>query len=242
MKANYGKILMWAAIIVSMPRWAGAFISADVSDIPHWVNEALHYGNLIAGFGMGFLEVLAAAYMLDAWGKMKPKASWNAKSYDHKWKILTGFIIGLFVLMPLILAPYIVSRMTAVTIGEALKYSFVQYLWSIAVVLSPAFIVGGVSVANGELVENETEKKPKQETKTKPIETKIEKQKRETTKPVSPEVEELSGTKKLVFLETKRNPDATQQEIAEMLQEKHGVSVSRQMVGKHQRSLNGALK
>lgn len=242
MKINYGKVLMWAAIIVSMPRWAGAFISADVSDIPHWVNEALHYGNLIAGFGMGFLEVLAAAYMLDAWGKMKPKASWNAKSYDHKWKILTGFIVGLFVLMPLILAPYIVSRMTSVTIGIALKYSFVQYLWSIAVVLSPAFIVGGVSVANGELVENETEKKPKQETKTKPIETKTEKPKQETVKRVSPEVEELSGTKKLVFIETKRNPDATQQEIAEMLQEKHGISVSRQMVGKHQRSLNGALK
>ena len=160
MKINYGKVLMWSAIIVSMPRWAGAFISADVSDIPNWVNEALHYGNLLAGFGMGFLEVLAAAYMLDAWGKMKPKASWNAKSYDHKWKILTGFIIGLFVLMPLILAPYIVSRMTAVTIGEALQYSFVQYIWSIAVVLSPAFIVGGVSVANGELVENETENKP----------------------------------------------------------------------------------
>lgn len=80
------------------------------------------------------------------------------------------------------------------------------------------------------------------ETKTKPIETKTEKPKQETVKRVSPEVEELSGTKKLVFIETKRNPDATQQEIAEMLQEKHGISVSRQMVGKHQRSLNGALK
>lgn len=241
MKLNYGKVLMWAAIVVSMPRWAGAFISADVSDIPNWVNEALHYGNLIAGFGMGFLEVLAAAYMLDAWGKMKPKASWNAKSYDHKWKILTGFIIGLFILMPLILAPYIVSRMTAVSIGQALHYPFVQYVWSIAVVLSPAFIVGGVSIANGELVETETAKQPKQETKAKPIETKTEKPKQETVKHVSPEVTDISGTKKLVFMETKRNPNATKQEIADLLNEKHGVSISRQMVGKHQKSLNGQL-
>ena len=238
MKLNYGKILMWSAILVSMPRWAGAFISADVSQIPHWVNEVLHYANLLAGFGMGFLEVLAAAYMLDAWGKLKPKASWNAKSYDHKWKVLTGFIVGLFILMPFILAPYIVSRMANVSINETLGNDIFRYLWSISVVLSPAFIVGGVSVASGELVESETKTKPEK----KPLESKIKQPKKETVKHVSPEVENLSGTKKLVFIETKRNPDATQQEIAELLQEKHGVSVSRQMVGKHQKSLNGQLK
>ncbi|MCP5414950.1 MAG: hypothetical protein H6961_10125 [Chromatiaceae bacterium] len=238
MKLNYGKILMWSAILVSMPRWAGAFISADVSQIPHWVNEVLHYANLLAGFGMGFLEVLAAAYMLDAWGKLKPKASWNAKSYDHKWKVLTGFIVGLFILMPFILAPYIVSRMANVSINETLGNDIFRYLWSISVVLSPAFIVGGVSVASGELVESETKTKPEK----KPLESKIKQPEKETVKRVSPEVENLSGTKKLVFIETKRNPDATQQEIAELLQEKHGVSVSRQMVGKHQRSLNGQLK
>lgn len=238
MKINYGKVLMWAAIIVSMPRWAGAFISADVSDIPYWVNEALHYGNLIAGFGMGFLEVLAAAYMLDAWGKLKPKSSWNAKGYNHKWKVLTGFIIGLFVLMPLILAPYIVGRMTAVSIGDALTYKPIQYIWSIAVVLSPAFIVGGVSVANGGLVENET----KDNHKKKPAATKRKHSRKEKVQPVSLEVGNLSGTKKLVFIETKRNPDATQQEIAELIERKHGKSISRQMVGKHQKSLNGVLK
>jgi len=173
MKLNYGKILMWAAIVVSMPRWAGAFISADVANMPNWVNEALHYGNLLSGFGMGFLEVLAAAYMLDAWGKMKPKASWNAKNYDHKWKILTVFIIGLFILMPLILAPYIVSRMTNVSVGSALGNTLIQYFWAIAVVLSPAFIVGGVAIANGNLVESETkvqqEKKPEKKATLRPI-------------------------------------------------------------------------
>jgi MFS family permease len=236
MKINYGKVLMWSAIIVSMPRWAGAFISADVSDIPNWVNEALHYGNLLAGFGMGFLEVLAAAYMLDAWGKMKPKASWNAKSYDHKWKILTGFIVGLFVLMPLILAPYIVSRMTAVTIGQALQYSIVQYVWSIAVVLSPAFIVGGVSVASGELIENETENKPAKATKkAQPVAQPAQPK----TQPDSnhlPEVGNLEGNRLTVYQLYKHNPSATQQEIA------NKVGISRQMVSKYKKELNGYLK
>ena len=241
MKLNYGKILMWSAILVSMPRWAGAFISADVLEIPHWVNEVLHYANLLAGFGMGFLEVLAAAYMLDAWGKLKPKTAWNAKTYNHKWKVLTGFIAGLFILMPFILAPYIVSRMANVSINETLGNDVFRYLWSISVVLSPAFIVGGVSVASGELVESETKTaavskpvvKPKSERKVKP--------KKETTKSVAPEKTELTGTRKLVYDETKRNPSATQQEIAELLEENHGVTISRQMVGKHQKALNGHL-
>lgn len=238
MKINYGKVLMWSAIIVSMPRWAGAFISADVSEIPFWVNQLLHYGNLISGFGMGFLEVLAAAYMLDAWGKIKPKASWNAKSYDHKWKILTVFIVGLFVLMPLILAPYIVGRMTGTSIADALGNGIIRYVWSIAVVLSPAFIVGGVAVASGDLVENEPKMKPNNETKT----IKVMKPNNETVKQPLPEGANLSGTKKLVYVETKRNPDATQQEIAELIERNYGKSISRQMVGKHQRSLNGKLK
>lgn len=236
MKINYGKVLMWSAIIVSMPRWAGAFISADVSDIPNWVNEALHYGNLLAGFGMGFLEVLAAAYMLDAWGKMKPKASWNAKSYDHKWKILTSFIVGLFILMPLILAPYIVSRMTAVTIGEALNHSFIQYIWSIAVVLSPAFIVGGVSVANGELVENETEKKPVKEPKKAQPKTQPAQPDAQPNSNHVPEVGNLEGNRLEVYKLYKRNPSATQQEVADK------IGISRQMVSKYKKELNGYLK
>lgn len=241
MKLNYGKILMWSAILVSMPRWAGAFISADVSQIPHWVNEVLHYANLLAGFGMGFLEVLAAAYMLDAWGKLKPKASWNAKSYDHKWKVLTGFIVGLFILMPFILAPYIVSRMANVSINETLGNDIFRYLWSISVVLSPAFIVGGVSVASGELVENETKTEAVSKPVAKPRSERKVKPKKETVKPVAPEKKELTGTRKLVYDETKRNPNATQQEIAELLEENHGVTISRQMVGKHQKALNGHL-
>lgn len=154
MKINYGKVLIWSAIIVAVPRWAGAFIAADVSEIPQKVSEVLHYANLVAGVGMGFLEVVASAYLLEAWGKMKPKASHNAKSYSHKWKVLTGFVIGLFALMPFILAPYIVSRMTDVTIAQALGNSAIlSYGWAVAVVLSPAFIVGGVAVANEDLME-----------------------------------------------------------------------------------------
>lgn len=147
-RLDYGQVLMWTAVLVSMPRWAGAFIAADAHSIPHLVDEALNYLSILSGFGMGVLEVVATAYMLDAWGRMKPRKTWNAKSLDHRWKVLTGFIVGLFVLMPFILAPYLVSRMAEQTIQQALGSSvLLSYLWSVAVVLSPAFIVGGVAFA-----------------------------------------------------------------------------------------------
>lgn len=232
MKVDYGKLLMWSAVVVSMPRWAGAFISADVADIPHVVNEALHYANLASGVGMGLLEVLAAAYMLEAWGQLKPRKTYNAKSLDHRWVILTIFVAGLFLLMPFILAPYVVSRMTAVSIGEAITNPFWRHAWAVAVVLSPAFIVGGVAVASGELVSGETEVQPKKQPRRQPIaqpETK-------PAQPVAPEVGNLEGTRLQVYQIYKRNPRATQQEVADT------IGISRQAVGKHKRALNGVLK
>jgi pyruvate/2-oxoglutarate dehydrogenase complex dihydrolipoamide acyltransferase (E2) component len=235
---DYGKLLMWSAVLVSMPRWAGAFISADVAQIPTWVDTALHYGNLVSGFGMGLLEVLASAYMLEAWGQLKPRKTYNAKSLDHRWVVLTVFVAGLFLLMPFILAPYVVSRMTAVPIGKAISNEFWRHAWAVAVVLSPAFIVGGVAVASGDLVSGETDAQPK----TKPAAQPKLQPATQPSQPVAPEVEKLNGTRALVYQIYKRNPRATQQDVANSLAENHGVEISRQAVGKHKRALNGVLK
>lgn len=54
--------------------------------------------------------------------------------------------------------------------------------------------------------------------------------------PVAPEVGQLDGTRKQVYELYRRNPDATQQEIADE------IGISRQMVGKHAKALNGYLK
>lgn len=149
-RRDYGSLIMWSAVVVSMPRWAGAFIAADTVTISPIVDEVLHLANLVAGAAMGPIEVLGAAYLLDAWGKMKPRKTWNAKSLDHRWKVLTVFVAGLFILMPLILSPYIYVRMNSLSLA-ALPAWF-QAVWSIAVVWSPAFLVGGVAVAREGLV------------------------------------------------------------------------------------------
>lgn len=171
---DYGTVLVLSAMLVSIPRWAGAFIAADTLTMPELINTVLHYLNLISGVGMGLVEVLGTAYLLDAWGKMKAKRTHNAKHVDQRWLILTGFIVGLFVLMPLILSPYIVARMNGQPLASIASNSF-QYVWSAAVVLSPILIIGGVAVARDGLVgssgtvpANELGERRTKETKDKP--------------------------------------------------------------------------
>jgi hypothetical protein len=149
---DYGTVLILAAFMVAVPRWAGVFIASDTASIPAWVSDVLHYVNLFAGIGMGFIEVLGAAYLLDAWGKLNPKKRADAKHYDHRWKVLTVFVFGLFALMPFILTPYIVARMTGVNVADALGNTIIRYLWGAAVVMSPIFIIGGTAVAREGLV------------------------------------------------------------------------------------------
>jgi hypothetical protein len=148
---DYGTLLMFSAMLVSIPRWAGAFIAADTLTMPPAIDAALHYLNLFSGIGMGLVEVLGAAYLLDAWGKMKARRTHNAKHLDQRWVILTGFIAGLFILMPLILSPYMVARMNGQPLA-AVAPGWFEYIWSAAVVLSPIFIIGGVAVARDGLV------------------------------------------------------------------------------------------
>jgi MFS family permease len=131
------------------------------------VELVLNYGNLVSGFGMAVLEPVAAAYFLDSWGRLKPKRTHNAKSYDHRWKLLLGFIIGLVVLMAVIQVPYIVSRMTGETITSTLHYEGFFFVWGFAVVISPAFIVGGVVVADDKMIKK-TAKKPAESDKQEP--------------------------------------------------------------------------
>ena len=55
-------------------------------------------------------------------------------------------------LTPFVLAPFIVSRMTGDTLAIVLGARVTQYIWAVAVVISPIFVIGGVSFAQPGLV------------------------------------------------------------------------------------------
>jgi hypothetical protein len=128
--------------------------------------------------------------------------------------------------------------MTGESMDVALSSKVFQYIWSIAVVMSPAFIIGGVAVAYGELVDSKetSAKQPKRQPKNEIAQPKT-KPNSETVQPVS----SLGGTRKLVSETYKKFPNATQAEVSQILEKEHNISISRQAVGKHKRALNGVL-
>lgn len=178
---DLGKVLLWAAVAVEAPRWAGAMVAADVSEIAPWLSYTLNVLNAVSGVAMGVVVVVATAYLLDALRHTPPTISVRRKNETvekRNWRFggLMVFVAGLLALTPFVLGPYVVSRMTGLTIAEVLKDRTWQYMWAIAVVLAPAFVVGGVAFAQPGLVKvAETEPQvsvkvsetPAKETKTK---------------------------------------------------------------------------
>lgn len=159
MNTKQGNILLWSAIAVGAPRWAGAMLAADVGNIGNGLSQLLHVLNTISGLAMGPLEVLAMAFMLDSLRKQKPTQKYrNTTKVNFRWWGVLLFAIGLLALTPAILAPYIVSRINSTGISGVLTTSDVQFFWSIAVTLAPVFIVGGVAFAQSGLVATATQK------------------------------------------------------------------------------------
>lgn len=149
MNTKQGNILLWSAIAVGAPRWAGAMLAADVGSISPGLSQLLHVLNTISGLAMGPLEVLAMAFMLDSLRKQKP--TYRDKVNFRWWGVL-GFSVGLLALTPAILAPYIVSRINSTGISGVVTTTGWQFAWSIAVTLAPVFIVGGVAFAQAGII------------------------------------------------------------------------------------------
>lgn len=154
---NLGAVLLWSAMLVESPRWAGAMLAADVATIPEALSVFLNVMNTVSGVAMGVVVVVATAYLLDALRQTKPTVAVRRRgeTIDRPnfrfWGQMV-FVIGLLALTPFVLGPYIVSRMTGDTIAETLTATFWQYTWSVAVVVAPAFVVGGVAFAQPGLV------------------------------------------------------------------------------------------
>ena len=55
---DLGRVLLWSAVLVEAPRWAGAMLAADVSEILPRLSAALNVANTLAGVFMGVLVVV----------------------------------------------------------------------------------------------------------------------------------------------------------------------------------------
>jgi hypothetical protein len=166
---DLGRVLLWSAVIVEAPRWAGAMLAADLRDVSGWLSSALNTGNTLSGIAMGVVNVVATAYLLDALRRERPVVTvYRHRPRDSRrgvgdarltlarpnWRFygILVFVVGLLGITPFVLAPFMVSRMTGDPLAVVLRTGLEQYAWAVTVVLAPIFVIGGVSFAQPGLV------------------------------------------------------------------------------------------
>lgn len=147
--ADYANVLVMAAIAVTVSRYCGAFIASDLASIPGWLSVGLTVLTGISGVGMGVLDALGLAYMVDAWRRALPKAGQRA---SNRFKVLSGFALATTISGVVIVTGYTVARITGVSIGSLLT-GVMPWAWAGLVNLAPYLVIGGVMVASTEPVQ-----------------------------------------------------------------------------------------
>jgi hypothetical protein len=146
-KRDYSTMIIWAALLVTVTRYSGAFVASDVGEVSGVWSTVLTVFMALSGVGMGFLDVLGLAYVFDGWRRNLPA---SGAKWSSRFQVLTVFVIGLFVAGLAILTPFTVSRVNAegmsATLGDGVWW------WSLAVNLAPLLLIGGVTFSQSGFV------------------------------------------------------------------------------------------
>lgn len=148
---NYSEILLLSAILVTVVRYAGAFIASDVGSLAGVADQVMSIGMGFTGLGMGILDVLGTAYLFDAWKRTMPA---SGKRWPFRFKILTVFIFALFIIGIGILVPFTVSRIRHETMAGLL--GGFDWVWALLVVTAPFILVGGIATGQSLGIEQES--------------------------------------------------------------------------------------
>lgn len=140
---DYSTMLIWAAALVGMIRYAAAFLASDVGEIMGVTSQIITFLLGVSGFAMGLLSTFGTAYLFDGWRKKMPA---TGQAWSFKFKVLTYIVFAAFVMELIILVPFTVSRMRHDSITDVLQNG--DWWWSMAVNVMPMLLIGGVSVGN----------------------------------------------------------------------------------------------
>jgi len=154
MKTNqdYGQLMIFMAIAVGLPRWAGAMMSADGIEIVGWLADVFKIANGLSGLGMAVLEVLSIGYIFA--GVRSQSAFVNRRPNVKFWgSVFFGILI--LALIPVILTPFMLSQLRNSELVGVLTEFNVEWQWILSVVVAPLLIIGGVAFAREGLMEIE---------------------------------------------------------------------------------------
>jgi hypothetical protein len=153
-KHDYSTILIWSAALVTVVRYAAAFIASDMGNITGWLSDLITFLMGFTGLGMGLLDVIGGTYLFQGWRQVMPKAN---QRWTFRFKVLTFFVFGLFISGILILTPFTISRITHTSMFSVLGDGFFLWSWGLLVNVIPYFLIGGVALGNVILTSNESE-------------------------------------------------------------------------------------
>ncbi|CAK0749574.1 membrane hypothetical protein [Gammaproteobacteria bacterium] len=147
-KRDYSQMLLFAALLVLIPRYAGAFIYSDASIVNGLWSEIITVFMALSGVGMGFLDVLGISYIVDGWRHNIPA---TGKPWPIRFKILTAVIVSLLLVTVGILAPFTIARVMTERMNVVMPF-WALGLWAIAVNTAPILLIGGLVLGQSGVV------------------------------------------------------------------------------------------
>ncbi len=153
-KQDYGQLMIFMAIAVGLPRWAGAMMGADGIELTGWLADTFKIAYGISGLGMAVLEVLAIGYIF-AGMRSQPMFQDRKPNLKFWGSAIFGFLI--LALIPAILTPFMFAQIGEQSLLVSLNELGITWIWLLAVVLAPLFIIGGVAFAREGIMEFEIE-------------------------------------------------------------------------------------
>lgn len=142
---DYSDLLIWSAAIVTVVRYAAAFIASDVGEITGTLSQAITWLMGLSGLGMGVLDVIGGTYLFDGWRRSMPAVD---KRWSSRFKVLTVFVFALMLTGVMILVPFTMSRVTHSSMAVILDSDTKLTWWALLVNLAPYLLIGGVAVGN----------------------------------------------------------------------------------------------
>lgn len=131
-----GPLILIGTLLVSIPRYAAAFIQAEptIFNLPTAP---------ITGLGFGLLLELGIYYVIDSWFDAR------RRGLKFHWVLLVG-VAAQLVLGPVIVAPAIVGHLRAAPgeLGKVLDGDIGVWAWATVVAAAPALLLAAVAAAS----------------------------------------------------------------------------------------------
>ena len=146
--SQQGNILKTAAVMIAVPRYAGAFALSAGFVATGSLHNLLGIAEVAAGVAMAVLEGFAVAFILNKWRLLGTKTV--------AWWALLAITLLLALSLPMVAIPYLFYyQSTFGNLQQLFNSLWLQNCWNFIIAFSPMLVVIGVGLADVNELERE---------------------------------------------------------------------------------------